>query len=80
MKAHGVPWLIRHLEGEISLRRGGGGRDDATRGATPSGRLTWFRNQMPDWPWSDPEAARRADFEPRLRGFPLDRAAIAAPI
>ena len=26
MKAHGVPWLIRHLDGEIDARRGGRGR------------------------------------------------------
>lgn len=56
MKAHGVPWLIRHLEGEISLA-------DATSGAVMDTRryakrqLTWFRNQMKDWPWEKPENA-----------------------
>ena len=45
MKAHGVPWLIRHLNGEISL-------DEAAAGAIMDTRryakrqLTWFRNQM----------------------------------
>ncbi|HEY3222392.1 MAG TPA: tRNA (adenosine(37)-N6)-dimethylallyltransferase MiaA [Pseudolabrys sp.] len=50
MKAHGVPWLIRHLKGEISLK-------DAEAGAVMDTRryakrqLTWFRNQVKDWPW-----------------------------
>ena len=56
MKAHGVPWLIRHLAGEISL-------DEAAAGAVMDTRryakrqLTWFRNQMKDWPWEAPEQA-----------------------
>ena len=54
MKAHGVPWLIRHLNGDISL-------DEAAAGAVMDTRryakrqLTWFRNQMKDWPWEAPE-------------------------
>ena len=53
MKAHGVPWLIRHLKGEIS-------REDAVAGAVMDTRryakrqLTWFRNQMKDWVWAKP--------------------------
>ena len=49
MKAHGVPWLIRHLNGEITL-------DEAAAGAIMDTRryakrqVTWFRNQMTDWP------------------------------
>jgi tRNA dimethylallyltransferase len=56
MKAHGVPWLIRHIGGEISL-------DEAAAGAVMDTRryakrqLTWFRNQMPGWIWSTPDAA-----------------------
>jgi tRNA dimethylallyltransferase len=56
MKAHGVPWLIRHLEGEIS-------REEAAAGAVMDTRryakrqLTWFRNQMKDWSWETPENA-----------------------
>jgi len=56
MKAHGVPWLIRHLNGEIS-------REDAIAGAVMDTRryakrqLTWFRNQMKDWIWADPNEA-----------------------
>jgi tRNA dimethylallyltransferase len=59
MKAHGVPWLIRHLNGEISL-------DEAAAGAVMDTRryakrqLTWFRNQMKDWPWEAPETAQKA--------------------
>jgi tRNA dimethylallyltransferase len=49
MKAHGVPWLIRHLNGAIAL-------DEAAAGAIMDTRryakrqVTWFRNQMKDWP------------------------------
>ncbi len=56
MKAHGVPWLIRHLNGEISL-------DEAAAGAIMDTRryakrqVTWFRNQMKDWPSAPPEKA-----------------------
>jgi tRNA dimethylallyltransferase len=58
MKAHGVPWLIRHLGGELSL-------DEAAAGAIMDTRryakrqLTWFRNQLPDWPWEQPEVAEK---------------------
>ena len=57
MKAHGVPWLIRHLAGEIAL-------DEAAAGAVMDTRryakrqLTWFRNQMPDWTWIPADEAR----------------------
>jgi tRNA dimethylallyltransferase len=66
MKAHGVPWLIRHLHGEISL-------DEAAAGAIMDTRryakrqLTWFRNQMTDWPWAAPEEAQKA-LETQLAG------------
>ena len=59
MKAHGVPWLIRHLKGEIPL-------DEAAAGAVMDTRryakrqLTWFRNQMKDWPWVAAEEAQKA--------------------
>ena len=59
MKAHGVPWLIRHLRGEISL-------DEAAAGAIMDTRRyakrqnTWFRNQMKDWPWASPADALKA--------------------
>ena len=66
MKAHGVPWLIRHLKGEISL-------DEAARGGVrdtwryTKRQATWFRNRMPDWSWEAPEAADALI----LREFPL---------
>jgi tRNA dimethylallyltransferase len=51
MKAHGVPWLIRHLRGEISLEEAAeGGKMDTRRYAKR--QHTWFRNQLPDWPWA----------------------------
>jgi tRNA dimethylallyltransferase len=50
MKAHGVPWLIRHLRGEIGLDEAAeGGKRDTKR--YTKRQATWFRNQMPDWPW-----------------------------
>ena len=50
MKAHGVPWLIRHLGGEIGLDAAAeGGKRDTKR--YTKRQATWFRNQMPDWPW-----------------------------
>ncbi len=59
MKAHGVPWLVRHLNGEISL-------DEAAEGARMDTRryakrqVTWFRGQMKDWPAAAPQDALRA--------------------
>jgi len=48
MKAHGVPWLIRHLNGELTLEQAAeGGIMDTRRYAKR--QVTWFRNQMPDW-------------------------------
>jgi tRNA dimethylallyltransferase len=59
MKAHGVPWLIRHLNGEIALADAveGGKRD--TRQYTKR-QATWFRNQLPDFVWVEPERALAA--------------------
>ncbi len=59
MKAHGVPWLIRHLRGEISLEEAAAGSVMDTRRYAKR-QLTWFRNQMKDWPWMDAEAALAA--------------------
>ena len=56
MKAHGVPWLIRHLRGEISLDEAAAGSIMDTRRYAKR-QLTWFRNQMKDWPWLDADAA-----------------------
>jgi len=56
MKAHGVPWLIRHMQGDLTLEEAEeGARMDTRRYAKR--QLTWFRNQLPDWPWLAPEDA-----------------------
>ena len=59
MKAHGVPWLIRHLSGEIA-------RDEAVEHAKLETRqytkrqATWFRNQLPEFEWVMPADAPAA--------------------
>lgn len=62
MRAHGVPGLIAHLDGAMSLedaiRRG-----QADTRAYAKRQFTWFRHQMGDgWRWIDPDAVRA---EPR---------------
>jgi tRNA dimethylallyltransferase len=56
MKAHGVPWLIRHLRGEISLAEAAEGGKRDTRRYTKR-QATWFRHQLSDWTWAEPEQA-----------------------
>ncbi len=56
MKAHGVPWLLRHLNGEISIEEAAAGAIMDTRRYTKR-QVTWFRNQMKDWLWEGPETA-----------------------
>jgi tRNA dimethylallyltransferase len=57
MKAHGVPALIRHLKGEISL-------DEAVVIGAADTRhyakrqFTWFRHQLPEFEWVKPEEAK----------------------
>ncbi len=59
MKAHGVPWLIRHLKGELSLEEAAaGGVMDTRRYAKR--QHTWFRGQMTDWPSATPAEALKA--------------------
>jgi tRNA dimethylallyltransferase len=56
MKAHGVPWLIRHLAGEMSLDAAAeAGKRDTRHYAKR--QFTWFRHQLGDWPRADPHAA-----------------------
>jgi tRNA dimethylallyltransferase len=57
MKAHGVPWLIRHLRGELSLAEAAAGGVRDTWRYTKR-QATWFRNRMAGWPSSEPEAAQ----------------------
>jgi tRNA dimethylallyltransferase len=56
MKAHGVPWLIAHLAGEITLATAAEGAKSDTRHYAKR-QFTWFRNQLPDWPHVDPATA-----------------------
>jgi tRNA dimethylallyltransferase len=57
MKAHGVPALIRHLQGELSLEQAGViGRADTRHYAKR--QFTWFRHQLPEFEWVRPEQAR----------------------
>jgi tRNA dimethylallyltransferase len=56
MKAHGVPWLMRHLRGEIDLAAAAEGARRDTRRYTKR-QATWFRHQLPDWTWMAPERA-----------------------
>jgi tRNA dimethylallyltransferase len=56
MKAHGVPWLIRHLAGEIALDRAVEQAKRDTRQYTKR-QATWFRNQLPEFAWTEPERA-----------------------
>jgi len=57
MKAHGVPALIRHLRGELSLEQAATiGRADTRHYAKR--QFTWFRHQLPEFEWVKPEEAR----------------------
>ena len=57
MKAHGVPALIRHLAGEISLDEAAViGRADTRHYAKR--QFTWFRHQLPEFEWVKPGEAR----------------------
>jgi tRNA dimethylallyltransferase len=56
MKAHGVPWLIRHLAGEVTLAQAAEGAKNDTRRYTKR-QFTWARHQLPDWTWMAPEGA-----------------------
>jgi tRNA dimethylallyltransferase len=69
MKAHGVPWLIRHLNGEIALAEAVEGSKRDTRQYTKR-QATWFRNQLPQFEWVQPERAGEA-VAAQLRSTPL---------
>jgi tRNA dimethylallyltransferase len=58
MKAHGVPWLIRHLRGEVALEQAAEGGKRDTRRYTKR-QATWFRNQLPEFQWVAPDEAER---------------------
>jgi tRNA dimethylallyltransferase len=56
MKAHGVPWLIRHLKGEMTLADAVAEAKRDTRQYTKR-QATWFRNQLPEFLWVEPRDA-----------------------
>ncbi len=65
MKAHGVPWLIRYLNGEVTLAEAAEHAKLETRQYTKR-QATWFRNQLPEFEWVAPRDAREA-IEAQLR-------------
>jgi tRNA dimethylallyltransferase len=65
MKAHGVPWLIRHLNGEIALDEAIAQAKRDTQRYTKR-QATWFRNQLPQFEWVAPRDAA-ASVEKQLR-------------
>ncbi len=65
MKAHGVPWLIRHLGGEITLAEAAEHAKLETRQYTKR-QATWFRNQLPQFEQVAPRDAQSA-IEAQLR-------------
>jgi tRNA dimethylallyltransferase len=64
-KAHGVPWLIRHLKGEIAMAEAVTQAKRDTRRYTKR-QATWFRNQLPQFEWAEPQHAATA-VEAQLR-------------
>jgi tRNA dimethylallyltransferase len=56
LKAHGVPWLSRHLAGEITLALAVEKAKQDTRHYAKR-QFTWFRHQLGDWPQVAPDAA-----------------------
>jgi len=56
MKAHGVPALIRHLQGDITREEASEiGRADTRHYAKR--QFTWFRHQLPEFEWVKPAVA-----------------------
>ncbi len=58
MKAHGVPVLIRHLRGEVSLAEAAAVGAQDTRHYAKR-QFTWFRHQLPEFEWIAPDDAPR---------------------
>jgi tRNA dimethylallyltransferase len=56
MRAHGVPGLLAHLRGDLSLQ-GAIAKGQADTRAYAKRQFTWFRHQLPDWSWVSPEEA-----------------------
>jgi tRNA dimethylallyltransferase len=56
MRAHGVPWMARHLAGELTLEEAIVGSQADTRHYARR-QFTWFRHQAEGWSFVAPEAA-----------------------
>jgi tRNA dimethylallyltransferase len=56
MKAHGVPALLRHLRGEITLEEAATIACADTRHYAKR-QFTWFRHQLPEFEWVKPDEA-----------------------
>ncbi len=56
MRAHGVPWLIRALQGEMALPEAIERAKLDTRHYAKR-QYTWFRHQAAGWTWAGPEEA-----------------------
>jgi tRNA dimethylallyltransferase len=56
MKAHGVPALIRHVRGEITLEEAAATARADTRHYAKR-QFTWFRHQLPEFAWVKPDQA-----------------------
>jgi tRNA dimethylallyltransferase len=56
MKAHGVPWLMKYLAGEMSLDAAANEAKTDTRKYAKR-QETWFRHQLPQFKWLAPEEA-----------------------
>lgn len=54
MRAHGVPGLLAHLAGQVSLEEAAAKGKADTR-AYAKRQFTWFRNQLPEFSWHAPE-------------------------
>ena len=54
MKAHGVPWLRKYLNGEMTLEEASAMATRDTR-AYSKRQFTWFRHQMPGWLSASPD-------------------------
>jgi tRNA dimethylallyltransferase len=70
MRAHGVPGLIAHLDGGLSLAEAVA-RGQADTRAYAKRQMTWFRHQMAGWTAVMPEEALAvavADYEQARRG------------
>jgi tRNA dimethylallyltransferase len=60
MKAHGAPWLMKHLAGEVSLEAAANEAKADTRKYAKR-QETWFRHQLPQFKWLAPgEALEKA--------------------